>query len=144
MVAIWIKMASKIMSAERLSERLSEQKKIVEKAVAGKMLNKYEGLMITGENSDILRGVSGELRNTHLAVFKGCLGRKRCEHCGIECKIERAHTKDRPSIALEVLDEIHPDPNVPIALKAFMTAYVLKHAVYGVWMLCKKCHKELG
>ena len=134
-------MASKLMSAERLAE----QKKVVEKAVAGKMLNKYDGVMLIGENSDILRGLSGELRNTHLAVFKQCLGKKTCEHCSVECKkFDRAHTKDRPSIALEVLYEIHPDPNVPIALKAFMAAFVMKHAVYGVWMLCKKCHKELG
>ena len=127
------------------TERLSEQKKVVEKAVAGKMLNKYEGVMLIGENACILRGLGGELRNTHLAVFKRCLGKKACEHCGIECrKLERAHTKDRPSIALEVLNEIHPDPTVPISQKAFMAAFILKHAEFGVWILCKKCHKELG
>lgn len=133
-------MASKPMT----EERLAEQKKVVEKAVNGKMLNKYEGVLLSGENSKIIKAVSGELRNTHQAVFKCCLGKNACEHCGIRSQLDRAHTKGRMEIAKEVLDKLHPEPTVPIDMKVFIKDFVLQHSNYGVWMLCKKCHKELG
>jgi hypothetical protein len=133
-------MASKPMTAERLAE----QKEVVEKAASSKMLNKYASVMISGDNAKIIKAQTGELKNTHNAVFKKCLGKTCCEHCGAEERLDRAHMTSRPSIAKKVLDEIHPDPDVPIDLKVFMTAFVMEHANIGVWMLCRKCHKELG
>ena len=133
-------MASKPMS----EERLAEQRSVVLKAINGRMLKKYRGAMISGENSNILKAFMGELRNTHLAVFKNCLGKKSCEHCGLEKPLARAHTKSRPQIAKEVLDSIHPDPTVPIDMEVFVKAFVMRHIDVGVWMLCAKCHKELG
>jgi hypothetical protein len=133
-------MASKPMS----EERLAEQRSIVMKATNGKMLKKYSGVMLMGENANILRAIMGELRNTHLAVFKNCLGKKSCEHCGLEKRLARAHTKSRPQIAKEVLDSIHPDPSVAIDMEVFVKAFVMRHIDVGVWMLCATCHKELG
>ncbi len=133
-------MSSKIMSIERLSE----QKSVVEKALNSKMLNKYEGVLLNGENSKIIKAISGELRNTHQIVFKACLGKNACEHCGIQSRLDRAHTKGRMEIAKEVMDEVHPDSNIAIDMKVFMKEFVMRHSKYGVWMLCKKCHKELG
>jgi hypothetical protein len=133
-------MASKHMT----DERLAEQRKVVEKAINGKMLNKYEGVMLSGDNSKIIKAISGELRNTHQAVFKSCLGKDACEHCGTKGNLDRAHTKGRMEIAKEVMDELHPEPNALIDMKVFMKAFVMLHSKYGVWMLCKKCHKELG
>ena len=133
-------MASKSMTPERLAE----QKKVVEKAVASRMLNKYSGVMISGENSQIIKSHTGELKNTHNSVFKDCLGKKACEHCGIEGRLDRAHTKSKLEIAKDVLDELHPVAEIAIDMKMFMTAFVMRHSTVGVWMLCKKCHKELG
>ena len=28
--------------------------------------------------------------------------------------------------------------------KVFINAFILEHKLYGVWMLCKECHKKLG
>ena len=125
-------------------ERLAEQKPVVEKAVNSKMLNKYDGVSLIGNNPNIIKAISGELRNTHQQVFKACLGKVNCEHCGTQGQLDRAHTKGRMEIAKEVLDEIHPEPHVSIDMKVFMKAFVLRHSKYGVWMLCKRCHKELG
>jgi hypothetical protein len=133
-------MASKPMS----SERLAEQKCAVEKALSGRMLNKYDGVMLSGDNSKIMKAVMGEFRNTHRSVFLNFLGKKTCEHCNINKCVERAHIKRRPDIVKEVLDELHPDPNVPINFHSIMKEFVMKHFTVGVWMLCKKCHKELG
>ena len=133
-------MASKIMT----DERLAEQNSVVEKAANSKMLNKYDGVLLIGDNIKIIKSHTGELKNTHNAVFKCCLGRDSCENCGLKKPLDRAHTKGKMEIAKEVLDEIHPEPNVPIDMKVFMKAFVLRHSKYGVWMLCKKCHKELG
>jgi hypothetical protein len=133
-------MAAKPMS----EERLAEQKSVVLKATSGKMLKKYNGVMLIGENANILKAIMGELRNTHLAVFKNCLGKKSCEHCGVEKRLARAHTKSRPQIAKEVLDSIHPDTTVPIDMEVFIKAFVTRHIDVGVWMLCATCHKELG
>jgi hypothetical protein len=133
-------MATKPMTAERLAE----QKRVVEKAISGRMLNKYDGVLLIGENSRIIKAHAGELKNTHNAVFKNCLGKKTCEHCGLECRLDRAHMKSKLTIAKEVLDSIHPIATVPIDMKVFMTAFVAEHANVGVWMLCKQCHKELG
>jgi hypothetical protein len=126
------------------TERLAEQKVVVERAANGKMLNKYSNIMISGENSQIIKALSGELKNTHNAVFKKCLGRTKCEHCNAEEQLDRAHMRGKLEIAKEVLDELHPTATVPIDMKTFMTAFVMRHADVGVWMLCKKCHKELG
>jgi len=133
-------MASKPMTLERLAE----QKVVVEKALSSKMFDKYEGVYICGDNSKILKAIMGELRNIHLAVFKKCLGKKTCEHCGVEEPLERAHTKSRPDIAKEVLDKIHTDTGNLLEMKLFVKEFVSAHATIGVWMLCKKCHKELG
>jgi len=133
-------MASKSMT----DERLAEQKPVVEKAANSKMLNKYDSVLLIGDNMKIIKSHTGELKNTHNAVFKSCLGRDVCENCGVKERLDRAHTKGKIDIAKEVLDEIHPKPDVPIDMKVFMTAFVLRHSKYGVWMLCKKCHKELG
>lgn len=133
-------MASKPMSAERLAE----QKRVVEKAVRSKMLNKYDGVTLSGENSRIIKAFAGELKNTHNAVFKKCLGKTACEHCGQTERLDRAHMRSKMDIAREVLDELHPDPKAVIDMKVFMSAFVLRHINVGVWMLCKACHKELG
>ena len=126
------------------SERLAEQKVVVEKAACSKMLNKYEGVMISGDNSQIIKSITGELKNTHNAVFKKCLGKTACEHCGDTGILDRAHMQSKITIATEVLDELHPDPTVAIEMKVFMVAFVMRHTNIGVWMLCKKCHRELG
>ena len=63
-------------------ERLAEQQTAVEKAVNSKMLDKYGEVLLIGENSNIIKAHAGELKNTHNAVFKKCLGKKNCEHCG--------------------------------------------------------------
>ena len=133
-------MASKPMS----SERLAEQKCAVEKALSGKMLDKYDGAMLIGDNSKLMKAFMGEFRNTHLSVFKNCLGKKVCEHCGVEARLDRAHTKSRIDIVKDVFDELHADPDVPINFHSIMKEFVMRHAAIGVWMLCKKCHKELG
>jgi len=133
-------MASKPMT----KERLLEQKTVVEKAVKGRMLNKYQEVMLSGKNSQIIKAITGELKNTHNAVFKKCLGKKACEHCGAEERLDRAHMRSKIDIAKEVLDELHPLPHIPFDMKVFMTAFVMRHVEIGVWMLCKKCHKELG
>ena len=133
-------MASKPMSAERLAE----QRCVVEKAATSKMLDKYGDVMISGENTKIIKSHAGELKNTHNAVFKKCLGKTACEHCGAEERLDRAHMTSKLDIAKKVLDEIHPEPDVPIDLKVFMKAFVMEHSTVGVWMLCKKCHRELG
>jgi len=133
-------MASKIMT----DKRLAEQKPVVEKAANSKMLNKYEGVLLLGDNMKIINSHTGELRNIHNTVFKSCLGKDVCENCGVKERLDRAHTKGKKEIAKEVLDEFHPEPNIPIDMKVFITAFVLRHSKYGVWMLCKKCHKELG
>ena len=133
-------MASKPMPVERLAE----QKIIVEKAASSNMLNKYSGVMITGSNTQIIKAITGELKNTHNAVFKKCLGKTSCEHCGNTGILDRAHMRSKIEIAKEILDEIHPDSNIAIELKTFMIAFVKRHADVGVWMLCKPCHRELG
>lgn len=133
-------MASKPMSAERLLE----QKIVVEKAAKSKLLNKYSGVMISGNNSNIVKAIAGELKNTHNSVFKKCLGKKNCEHCGTEGQLDRAHMKSKIEIAKEVLDELHTEPSVSIDMKTIMTDFVMRHLNVGVWMLCKKCHRELG
>jgi len=133
-------MASKPMPPERLAE----QKSVVEKAALSKMLNKYEGVMISGSNTQIIKAITGELKNTHNSVFKHCLGKKACEHCGATGVLDRAHMKSKIDIANEVLTTLHPDPTIAIDMKLFMVEFVLRHSTIGVWMLCKKCHKELG
>ena len=133
-------MASKPMS----DERLAEQKSVVERAANSRMLDKYGGVMLSGDNSKIIKAVTGELKNTHNAVFKKCLGKNCCEHCGAEEPLDRAHMKSKLEIAKEVLDKLHPEPTVPIDMKIFMKGFVMGHLTVGVWMLCKKCHKELG
>ena len=101
--------------------------------------------MLSGPNSKIIGGIMGELKNTHNSVFKKCLGKTACEHCGCQERLDRAHNiKSRPEIAKEVLDELHPDSMVQIDMGVFMKEFVMRHAKYGVWMLCKKCHGELG
>ena len=52
--------------------------------------------------------------------------------------------KSKMEIAEEVLNELHPEPNVPIDMKVFMKEFVIRHIKVGVWMLCKPCHRELG
>jgi hypothetical protein len=133
-------MASKPMS----DDRLAEQKIVVEKAANSKMLDKYGGVMLIGDNSKIIKAHAGELKNTHNAVFKKCLGKKNCEHCGAEERLDRAHMKSKIDIAKEVLDKLHPNPNEPIDMKVFMKEFVISHREVGVWMLCKDCHRELG
>jgi len=133
-------MASKSMSIERLNE----QKIVVERKANSKMLNKYDGVMLIGDNSNIIKAITGELKNTHNAVFKKCLGKKVCENCGSDEQLDRAHMKSKMEIAKEVLDEIHPISNDPINMKLVMKEFVMRHVKVGVWMLCKKCHKELG
>ena len=133
-------MASKPMS----NERLAEQKLVVEKSANSKLLDKYCGVMLIGENSRIIKAITGELKNTHNAVFKKCLGKKNCEHCGVDEQLDRAHTKSKMDIAKQVLDDIHPTPNEPIDMKIVMKEFVMRHREVGVWMLCKKCHRELG
>ena len=125
-------------------ERLAEQKHVVEKAASSKMLDKYDGVMISGDNSKIIKSLAGELRNTHNTVFKHCLNKKSCEHCGEETQLDRAHTISKMEIAKQVLDELHPLPNIPINVKDFIKEFVMRHTTIGVWMLCKSCHKELG
>ncbi len=133
------------MSTKSMStERLAEQKIVVEKAVKSKSFEKYKGVYVCGENSKILKAFMGELRNIHQAVFKKCLGKTSCEHCGIKEQLDRAHTKGRPEIAKEVLDKIHPNQDDKLEIILFVREFVLEHANVGVWMLCKKCHKELG
>ena len=129
-------MASKQMTVERLAE----QKKVVEKAAASRMLNKYAGTKLLGENSNLIKSHAGELKNTHNSVFKKCLGKTACEHCGRQERLDRAHMRSKMDIAKDVLDELHPDPTVAIDMKEFMVAFVLRHAEVGVWMLCKPCH----
>jgi hypothetical protein len=133
-------MASKLMS----DERLAEQQTAVEKAVNSKMLDKYGEVLLIGENSNIIKAHAGELNNTHNAVFKKCLGKKNCEHCGAEERLDRAHMKSKMEIAKQVLDELHPKPNEPIDMKVFIKEFVMRHLKVGVWMLCRKCHRELG
>jgi len=133
-------MSSKPMSAERLLE----QKAVVEKALKSKLFEKYKDVYVCGDNSKILKALMGELRNIHLSVFKKCLGKTSCEHCDVKAKLERAHTKGRPEIAKEVLDRIHPKSNDMLEIIIFIKEFVSAHTSVGVWMLCKKCHKELG
>ena len=125
-------------------ERLAEQKTVVEKAANGKMLNKYGGVMLSGDNSKIIKALTGELRNTHNTVFKKCLGKKSCEHCGAEERLDRAHMKSKLEIAKGVLDKLHPEPDSPVDMKDFMKEFVMQHVNVGIWMLCKKCHRALG
>lgn len=124
-------------------ERLAEQKPIIEKLIHGKILDKYD-IDIGGKgasNEKIIGAIGGELRNIIHAIN---LGKKTCEECGCSGILERAHTKSRPSIALHILNDIHPDKGIPVNIKQFMIAFLQEHVTVGIWMLCKKCHKQLG
>ena len=125
-------------------DRLAIQRPIVEKASKSKMLKKYSGIMISGNNSNIIKGITGELRNVHNAVFKNRLGKEICEHCGAKERLDRAHIKSKIDIAKEILDKLHPKSDEQIDLNVFMTEFVLAHINVGIWMLCKKCHNKLG
>lgn len=128
-------------------ERLAEQKPVVEKATKSRMLNKYDGVLLGGNNISnerIVKSIAGELKNTHNSVFKNCMGKTACEHCGIVERLDRAHMRSKIDIATEALDEIHTNLLVPIDMKLFMVEFVKRHANIGVWMLCKKCHRQLG
>lgn len=125
-------------------ERLAEQKAVVEKAANSKMLDKYEGVMLCGDNTRIIKAIAGELKNTHNSVFKKCLGKNACEHCGTKERLDRAHMKSKMVIVKEVIDKLHPSHEKLIDMKVIMKEFVLAHLNVGVWMLCKKCHKELG
>ena len=115
-------MATKYMSPERLDE----QKIVIEKALKSKLFEKYKDVYVCGDNSKILKALMGELRNIHLSVFKKCLGKTSCEHCNVETKLERAHTKRRPEIAKEVLDRIHPNSNDMLEIKLFIKEFVFQ------------------
>jgi hypothetical protein len=135
-------MATKPMSPERLAEQVV----VIEKALRSRRLNRFNGVMVSAEtNEQIVKSHTGELKNTIQVVFKNRMGKNSCEHCGVSgVVLERAHTRAGPEIALEALDEIHPDPRVPIALRDFISAFLRKHTEVGIWLLCKKCHKTLG
>jgi len=137
-------MAAKPMAADRLGE----QKAVVEKAAESKMLDKYRGVMLSGDNSKIIRAIAGELKNTHCNVFKKLLAQKKeCEHCGFVGgvgSLDRAHTISKLKIAKEVMDTLHPEICVPIDMYVFMKEFVMRHISIGVWILCKKCHNQLG
>ena len=62
-------MASKCMT----DERLVKQNPIVEKVANSKMLNKYDCILLIGDNMKIIKSYTGELKNTHNAVFKSSL-----------------------------------------------------------------------
>jgi len=128
--------------------RLKEQSEHIETFIKKtKSLNKYDGLFIGGNgvsNVRIIKAINGELKNIHNVVFKSCLGRKCCEECGEIRQLDRAHTLGRLKIAENVLNKIHPDLTIPIDMKVFITAFIKEHKLYGVWMLCKDCHKKLG
>ena len=135
-------MAAKVMSPERLAEQVV----VIENALRSRKLNRFNGVMVSAEtNEQIVKSHSGELKNIVQAVFKNRMGKNACEHCGVSgVVLERAHTRAGPEIAVEALNEIHPDPHVPIALREFMAAFLRKHMEVGIWLLCKKCHKTLG
>lgn len=133
-------MATKIMS----DARLGEQKLVVEKAVNSRMLKKYCGVMLNGDNSNIIKAITGELKNVHNSVFKKCLGKKSCEHCGADEQLDRCHMISKMVIAKDVLDKVHPSSDKAIDMNIIMKEFVLAHVNIGVWMLCKTCHKELG
>ena len=42
------------------------------------------------------------------------------------------------------VNKIHSDLIIPIDMKVFITAFIIEHKLYGVWMLCKECHIKLG
>ena len=137
-------MSSKAMTVERLEEQSKHIEKFINKS---KSTDKYDGLLIGGggiTNYRIVRGINGELKNIHNSVFKSCLGKKCCEECGETRQLDRAHTLGRLEIAENVLNEIHPDLTIQIDMKVFITAFIIEHKLYGVWMLCKECHKKLG
>jgi hypothetical protein len=137
-------MSSKLMNSERLSEQCNHIEKLLNKT---KMLDKYDGIQIGGNNVSnerLIRCINGELKNIHNSVFKTCLGKKCCEECGEIKQLDRAHTLGRLKIAENVLNKIHPDLSVPIDMKVFITAFIIEHKLYGVWMLCKDCHRKLG
>ena len=132
------------MNSERLSEQCNHIEKLLNKT---KMLDKYDGIQIGGNNVSnerLIRCINGELKNIHNYVFKTCLGKKCCEECGEIKQLDRAHTLGRLKIAENVLNKIHPDLSVPIDMKVFITAFIIEHKLYGVWMLCKDCHRKLG
>ena len=132
------------MNSERLSEQCNHIEKLLNKT---KMLDKYDGIQIGGNNVSnerLIRCINGELKNIHNSVFKTCLGKKCCEECGEIKQLDRAHTLGRLKIAENVLNKIHPDLSVPIDMKVFITAFIIEHKLYGVWMLCKDCHRKLG
>jgi hypothetical protein len=137
-------MSSKSMNLDRLEEQCKHIDIFIDKS---KSLNKYDGFFIGGNglsNSCIVRAINGELKNIHNLVFKSCLGKKSCEECGETRQLDRAHTLGRLQIAENVLDRIHSDLSIPIDMKEFIKAFILEHKLYGVWMLCKECHKKLG
>lgn len=137
-------MSSKQMTVKRLEEQSKHIEIFINKS---KLVNKYDGILIGGNgltNCRIIRAINGELKNIHNSVFKSCLGRKCCEECGKTGQLDRAHTLGRLEISEIVLNKIHPDLTIPIDMKVFITAFIVEHKLYGVWMLCKECHKNLG
>lgn len=137
-------MSSKLMTVERLEEQSKHIEIFIKKS---KLINKYDGFLIGGNglsNRLIVRAINGELKNIHNSVFKSCLGKKCCEECGENRQLDRAHTLGRLEIAENVLNKIHSDLIIPIDMKVFITSFIIEHKLYGVWMLCKECHKKLG
>jgi hypothetical protein len=137
-------MSSKLMDTDRLEEQSNYIEAFIGKT---KSIDKYDGILVGGNgttNCRIVKAINGELKNMHNTTFKSCLGKKCCEECGEKRQLDRAHTLGRLVIAESVLNEIHPDLTIPIDMKIFMVAFILEHKLYGVWMLCKECHKKLG
>ena len=130
------------------TQRLMEQADHIDTFISNrKYLDKWDGVPIGGDrvsNERIIKAINGELKNVHNYVFKKCLGKKQCEECNESKPLDRAHTKSRPEIAKEVLNRIHPELTETIDMKIFFTAFIVEHKKYGVWMLCRECHKKLG
>jgi len=140
--------------------RILEKKAVPERAAAhaafiktrletSKSFDKY-GLEFRESNATIIKSIMGELRNTVLGFFKGKTSgfhEKRCDACDTTAKdvqYERAHDRSmcREAVALDALKLIRPDESVPIKQKDFIKAFVMQHAKYPLWYLCKPCHKK--
>ena len=130
-----------------MDARLAELASMIDtKLPKTKMFDRYK-LTLTDSNADIVSSLSGELRNTVLAFFKGgCFKHKKCDHCGTtEAKqYDRAHDKSttRNQVALAALARIRPDESLPVSQRDFIRAFVNEHRYVPVWYLCKPCHTK--
>ena len=130
-----------------MEARLAELAELIDRKLPKtKMFDRYK-LILYNSNADIVSSLSGELRNTVLAFFKGgCFKCKKCDHCGTTTanQYDRAHDKSvtREKVAIAALTRIRPDESTPVSQRDFIRAFVNEHRYVPIWYLCQECHRK--